>query len=159
MTRRRRRLPSLPRGGHRAGFPRRLLQRGQLHRPALPLRFPPKTLRGELRALHLETLDALALPASCGYEVRALLRELESLLDGLGADLYELGAVMRDQQGRGLALAGDKAPTPTALGVAVEAMPDAPEDVRREWAVLFDVEYTSRERRHELLRRFVSART
>lgn len=36
-----------------------------------------------LRALHLETLDALALPASCGYEVRALLRELESLLDGV----------------------------------------------------------------------------
>ena len=37
----------------------------------------------ELRALHLETLDELALPASCGYEVRQLLRELEQLLDGV----------------------------------------------------------------------------
>mmetsp|Transcript_7661 Transcript_7661/g.24110 ORF Transcript_7661/g.24110 Transcript_7661/m.24110 type:complete len:526 (-) Transcript_7661:81-1658(-) len=37
----------------------------------------------EIRQLHLETLDALALPAKTGYAVRQLLRELESLLDGV----------------------------------------------------------------------------
>lgn len=37
----------------------------------------------EMRKLHLEVLDELALPATVGYEVRQLLRELESLLDGV----------------------------------------------------------------------------
>ena len=34
----------------------------------------------EMRKLHLEVLDELELPANVGYEVRQLLRELESLL-------------------------------------------------------------------------------
>ena len=37
----------------------------------------------EMRKLHLEVLDELELPANVGYEVRQLLRELESLLDGV----------------------------------------------------------------------------
>ena len=36
-----------------------------------------------MRKLHLEVLDELELPANVGYEVRQLLRELESLLDGV----------------------------------------------------------------------------
>lgn len=37
----------------------------------------------EVRNLHLETLEALDAPASVGMDVRSLLRDLESLLDGV----------------------------------------------------------------------------
>lgn len=37
----------------------------------------------EVRNLHLETLEALGAPASVGMEVRSLLRDLESVLDGV----------------------------------------------------------------------------
>ena len=49
----------------------------------------------DLRALHLETLDALGLPASTGYEVRQLLRELETVLDGVSM-VRELTARTKD---------------------------------------------------------------
>lgn len=84
---------------------------------------------------------------------------LEQILDVLGADLYDLGAAIREQRGIDLAPANHKEPTATSLGMAIEALPDAPEDVRREWARLHDQEQTARLRRYTLASRFVSATT
>lgn len=59
-----------------------------------------KALDGEvdvnaIRQLHCETLDALELPAATGMEVRALLRDLEKMLDGV-AMVQELSPRTKD---------------------------------------------------------------
>lgn len=95
--------------------------------------------------------------------VRPQLGFLEKLLDALDADLYDLGAAIRESRGVPVPLPPAREPTPTSLGMAIEAMPangdEETEKARRQWALLFDQEQEAKLRRYELVKRFVSART
>jgi transcriptional regulator with XRE-family HTH domain len=92
---------------------------------------------------------------------RALPRvqELTAVLDALGADLYDLGVAIRKQRGQDASPLPAREPSVTSLSMAEEAIPNAPEEARREWALLHDLEHEARMRRQTLRRRFDAERT
>jgi transcriptional regulator with XRE-family HTH domain len=85
--------------------------------------------------------------------------KLGDILDGLGADLYDLAAAVDAERGGVPRLRPTREPQASSMGYAREALPGASDQELREYALAWEQFHEARERLHELGARRISAVT
>lgn len=131
-----------------------------------PLSGPLAGLGSALRLLREEReLDIEDLAEAAGRNVSVLYKvetsenpqaaSVSRHLELIGADVHDLARALDLVNGRTATRpAPPREPSEVALGTALDQLPGAPDELLREWALLYEEETIARAKRQTLLRRF-----